>query len=148
MSDTPETDTKEDASHNFAEFVVPSEFARKLERERGEARAKLADWEDSAKHVRKEWPDEQHCSCVPILRKLLKDAERERDEAKDDLEFRRELYRVQENYLELARRERDEAMALSEERYNYWQDSIKEYEEMRGKWREACAELDQIKRVK
>jgi hypothetical protein len=35
--------------------------------------------------------------------------ERERDEARDDLEFRRELYRVQENYLELARRERDEA---------------------------------------
>ncbi len=45
-------------------------------------------------------------------------------------------------------RERNEAMALSEERYNYWQDSIKEYEEMRGKWSEACAELDQIKRVK
>jgi hypothetical protein len=35
--------------------------------------------------------------------------ERERDEAREDLEFRRELYRVQENYLELARRERDEA---------------------------------------
>ena len=29
------------------------------------------------------WPDEQHCSCVPILRKLLKDAERERDEARE-----------------------------------------------------------------
>jgi len=35
--------------------------------------------------------------------------ERERDEAREDLEFRRELYRVQENYLELARQERDKA---------------------------------------
>jgi len=85
MSDTPETDAEEDASHNFAELVVPSSLARRLERERDEARAKLADWEDSAKHVRSEWPDEQHCSCVPILRKLLKDAERERDEAREEL---------------------------------------------------------------
>jgi hypothetical protein len=113
MSDTPETDAEEDASHNFAELVVPSGLARRLERERDEAREKnaklreihdkailafqetkserdeardkLADWEDSAKHVRSEWPDEQHCSCVPILRKLLKDAERARDEAREEL---------------------------------------------------------------
>jgi hypothetical protein len=45
-------------------------------------------------------------------------------------------------------RERDESRALSEERYGYWQDAIKEYEEMREKWMAACAELDQIKRVK
>jgi hypothetical protein len=38
MSDTPETDAKEDASHNFAELVVPSGLARRLERERDEAR--------------------------------------------------------------------------------------------------------------
>jgi hypothetical protein len=35
--------------------------------------------------------------------------ERERDEARKALEFRRELYKVQEQYLETARRERDEA---------------------------------------
>ena len=52
----------------------------KMQRERDEARAELADWKDSAKNVRKEFDDEHHCSCVPILRKLLKDAERERDE--------------------------------------------------------------------
>jgi hypothetical protein len=38
MSDTPETDAEEDASHNFAELVVPSSLARRLERERDEAR--------------------------------------------------------------------------------------------------------------
>jgi hypothetical protein len=54
-------------------------------KERDEARAELADWQDSAKNVRKEYDDEQHCSCVPILRKLLKDAERERDEAREKL---------------------------------------------------------------
>lgn len=35
--------------------------------------------------------------------------ERERDEAREALEFRRELYKVQEQCLETARRERDEA---------------------------------------
>jgi len=52
----------------------------KVELERDEARAELADWKDSAKNVRKEYDDEHHCSCVAILRKLLKDAECERDE--------------------------------------------------------------------
>ncbi len=37
MSDTLETDAEEDASHNFAELVVPSSLARRLERERDEA---------------------------------------------------------------------------------------------------------------
>jgi hypothetical protein len=35
--------------------------------------------------------------------------ERERDEAREDLEFRRELYKVQEELFENARSERDEA---------------------------------------
>ena len=38
MSDTPETDAEEDASHNFAELVVPSSLSRRLELERDEAR--------------------------------------------------------------------------------------------------------------
>jgi hypothetical protein len=52
----------------------------KVELERDEARAELAEWKDSALNARKEYDDEHHCSCVPILRKVLKDAERERDE--------------------------------------------------------------------
>lgn len=63
----------------------------KMQRERDEAREKLEDWENSAKNVRSEWPDEQHCSCVPILRKLLKDAERERDEAREAI---RQFYKA------------------------------------------------------
>ncbi len=51
-----------------------------IQNERDEARAELAEWTDSAKNVRKEYDDEHHCSCVAILRKLLKDAERKRDE--------------------------------------------------------------------
>jgi hypothetical protein len=85
MNDTPETDDQPIIyalnELQYQILCVDLEFARKLERERDEARYKLEDWENSAKHVRSEWPDEQHCSCVPILRKLLKDAECERDEA-------------------------------------------------------------------
>ena len=45
------------------------------------------------------------------LVELLNRMERERVEVTKDLEFRRELYKVQEEYLETARRERDEARA-------------------------------------
>ena len=41
--------------------------------------------------------------------------ERERDEARKDLEFRRGLEKVQEQYLETASRERDEARAERDE---------------------------------
>jgi hypothetical protein len=78
-NNTPEADKAERMAYS-GEYMVPTEVARKLERERDEARAELAEWTDSAKNVRKEYDDEHHCSCVPILRKLLKDAERERDE--------------------------------------------------------------------
>lgn len=43
---------------------------------------KLSDWENAAKHVEAEHPDEVHCGCVPILRKLLTDARKERDTAR------------------------------------------------------------------
>jgi hypothetical protein len=62
----------------------------KMERERDEARAELAEWTDSAKNVRKEYDDEHHCSCVAILRKLLKDAEQERDEAREQVNHYRD----------------------------------------------------------
>ena len=98
--DTPETDKAERMAY-AGEYMVPTEVARRLERERDEAReafkiaynervkvelerdearAELADWKDSALNARKEYDDEHHCSCVAILRKLLKDAERNRDE--------------------------------------------------------------------
>jgi hypothetical protein len=51
----------------------------------------------------------QHGEEAKALVELLNRLERERDEVTKDLEFRRELYKVQEEYLETARRERDEA---------------------------------------
>jgi hypothetical protein len=80
---TTETDKAERMAY-AGEYMVPTEVARKLECERDEARAELAEWTDSAKNVRKEYDDEHHCSCVAILRKLLKDAERKRDDARLD----------------------------------------------------------------
>jgi hypothetical protein len=144
QSDSPAPDV--DAAERMAwagEYMVPTEVARKLERERDEAnyflnelaevdgqlklrinelcevlqktekdlefrrglykvqeqyleaaRAELAEWKDSAKNVRKEFEDEHHCSCVAILRKLLKDAERERDEARSECARLRETLAV------------------------------------------------------
>jgi len=76
---TTETEKAERMAYS-GEDMVPTEVARKLEQERDEARAELAEWTDSAKNVRKEYDDEHHCSCVAILRKLLTDDERKRDE--------------------------------------------------------------------
>ena len=47
-----------------------SEIER-LRKERNVALEKLADWENAAKHVEADHPDEVHCGCVPVLRKLL-----------------------------------------------------------------------------
>jgi hypothetical protein len=49
-------------------------------KERDEAREALADWENAAAHVEADHPDEKHCGCVPVLRKLLTDALKDRDE--------------------------------------------------------------------
>jgi len=61
--------------------VKASSWAR-VTRELDEALEKLFDWENSAKHVESDHPDEVHCGCVPLLRKLLSDARKERDEAR------------------------------------------------------------------
>jgi hypothetical protein len=98
------------------EYISYSDYLL-LQRERDEARDKLADWEDSAKHVRSEWPDEQHCSCVPILRKLLKDAERERDKWEETARLYCQNSDYHREMREKAERERDEARA---ERDKYW----------------------------
>jgi hypothetical protein len=82
MSDTPETNSRawSDHSEGILHEVVEANFARKLERERDEAREALADWENAAAHVEADHPDEKHCGCVPVLRKLLTDALKDRDE--------------------------------------------------------------------
>jgi len=46
------------------------------------------------------------------MKAYCQEKERERDNAINDLEFRRELYKVQEQYLETARRELDDLAAL------------------------------------
>lgn len=80
MSDRPTPET--DAEHaKFAIGGFTLDFCRKLERERDEARKALSDWENASAHVEADHPDEVHCGCVPVLRKLLTDAIRERDEA-------------------------------------------------------------------
>jgi len=45
-----------------------------------------------------------------VLKETCQRLERERDEARNDLEFRRELYIVQTERLERIERERDEAL--------------------------------------
>ena len=69
-----------------SELAAVTEQRDMLERELDEVREKLADWENSAAHVEADHPDEVHCGCVPILRKLLCDARLERDEAVNNYE--------------------------------------------------------------
>ena len=80
---TPETDAfilSQDYSPTGHQW---RNFTRQLERKRDEVKEKLADWENSAAHVEEDYPDEKHCACVPVLRKLLADARKERDEARE-----------------------------------------------------------------
>ena len=70
------------------------EWALRAERERDEAREELADWENASAHVEANHPDEVHCGCVPVLRKLLIDARKERDEARDKAEKSKAYKRV------------------------------------------------------
>jgi hypothetical protein len=50
------------------------DLARRLERERDALREELEDWRNAAKGAENPHPDEQHCTCVPLLHKLLKEA--------------------------------------------------------------------------
>ena len=86
---TPETDAESCYPDSNLGECVCADFARKLERERDEAQA----------------------DCLEQARLLGMGSEREARliSERDDLEFRRGLYKVQEQYLETARRERDEA---------------------------------------
>ena len=78
----------------------------------------------------------------------IEQLERERDEAREELhDIRLNLGEDADGYTILhavcaLQNERDAAMALSDERYGYWQDSIKEYEYIRSKWRQVTKERD------
>jgi hypothetical protein len=67
---------------------------------------------------------------------------RERDEARKELEFRRELYKVQEEFLEAARRERDEAREQSAKLRDIAERAIRELDSL-GEWRVGCHEYDE-----
>lgn len=75
---------REEAITRRMETIMQCEL---YEQERDEAREALADWENAAAHVEADHPDERHCGCVPVLRKLLADARKERDEAWETLEY-------------------------------------------------------------
>jgi hypothetical protein len=52
--------------------------AEMLKRERiAELEQELEDWRNAAKGAENPHPDEVHCTCVPLLRKLLQDAQAE-----------------------------------------------------------------------
>jgi hypothetical protein len=91
------------------------EIAERLERERDEAREALADWENAAEHVKADHSDEVHCGCVAVLRKLLSDALRERDDARKSemaaiLERERWKMRAEEKWA--MRRELEELLGV------------------------------------
>jgi hypothetical protein len=65
--------------------LLPADFARKLERERDEAREALQQWRDAAKGAENPHPDEVHCTCVPLLISKIAALRKERDEARDVL---------------------------------------------------------------
>jgi hypothetical protein len=43
-------------------------------------KAIVDDWENAAKHVESDHPDEVHCGCVPVLRKRVRELEEAIDE--------------------------------------------------------------------
>lgn len=113
---TPETERVKGALHTNWDDLL--NHARRLECERDEAREALADWENAADHVEANHPDEVHCSCVPVLRKLLADARKERDEAIADRDIARlsalESDRAHDRMvaeLEKVYKERDDALS-------------------------------------
>ena len=112
MSDRPTPETDDIARGNH---VVPTEWAQQLERERDEAQKRI---ERQRFEIVRLNGATNHAGGTP-----LKIALRERDEAREALEFRRELYNVQEKCLEDARRERDEAREKLSARWQSMRDS-------------------------
>ena len=125
MSDTPTPETDELARSLTYEQLASTEkcysemrkLARRLERERNQAREELNSINaERAEHrsMRKAWIELDDNR--QILEKKLTSVERERDELRSDLEFRRGLFKLQEEQLNEVRAELDR---IREERYQY-----------------------------
>ncbi len=72
---TPETDAIwKDYYHGELSWVDLHFAMQDFERELAEAREELEDWRNAAKGAENPHPDEVHCTCVPLLHKMLKDA--------------------------------------------------------------------------
>jgi predicted nucleic acid-binding Zn-ribbon protein len=118
MSDTPETDAEEDASHNFAELVVPSSLSRRLERARGEAREELrkANVEANALATsiqKAEYPDAKEfellgsvAGVISQIDNMYAGVRQQRDEAREAI---RVLAEHGESEIQRITKERDEA---------------------------------------
>ena len=103
------------------ELNSTSELAR-LEQERDEALSQI---------VQAECRAERFCQ--------------ERDEARTDLEFRRGLYKVQEQQLETARRKRDEAVEALKHIEEYGTEEINAAVELRQKLASTLVERDEAR---
>jgi hypothetical protein len=133
MCDTPETDAEEEASHNFAELVVPSGLARRLERERNEAirqrnetneSSKYAvDYaireRDEARHEIEGWRNKWECAIEMAAR-----AENERDEARNRMADALQELDLRTLDFERMRAERDEARNEIEGWRNKWECAV------------------------
>lgn len=68
---------KEESGTYYARFRIASDERDEAIKERDEAREELEDWRNAAKGAENPHPDEKHCTCVPLLHKMLKDARQE-----------------------------------------------------------------------
>jgi len=120
MSDTPETDAFQ--SSGVAHYMA-GEFARKLERERDEARGDLDNMQDqrdlAMKAIKRlegehDQTRERWRSAVIYWQRDVFKMQRERDEARTELEMWRDgniMHQIHRDELEKVERERDEARA-------------------------------------
>jgi vacuolar-type H+-ATPase subunit I/STV1 len=106
MSDTPETDryVKMRASLAYCIDRDAADFARRLERERDEARRELQSERDLPTHLLD----------VDAICKQRDEARRERDAIKFDLDFRRDLYELKVKELHALKDQLDDTIAALE----------------------------------
>lgn len=87
-----------------------------LQAENTKLQERLADWEDTAKHVMSEEcaPDEKHCTCVPVLRKEITKLRGALEWLKNDMSYKapeqvwEQMSMMWLPYIEKALGERDE----------------------------------------
>jgi hypothetical protein len=153
---TPETDARaksidqsnfEDSwKDEFEEFAwVPTDFARKLECERDEAREALSDWENAALHVEADHPDEKHCGCVPVLRKLLTDAREAFVIATDQMVIAQGRVREANEERDKARQQNSKLRYIAERAQTICQRWVSPQYADAGAVKQLRAELDQLK---